>query len=102
VPLKIVITTLKNLFKAYHYLISPWLGNRCRFTPTCSDYAQQALDTHGLGKGLWLSGKRICRCHPWGGEGHDPVPKKPGEKPTENLQSSTLNNQINQNALNSD
>jgi len=62
------------VFKLYYWALSPLLGNRCRYVPSCSEYAQQALQIHGVSKGLWLSGKRICRCHPWGGHGFDPVP----------------------------
>lgn len=69
-----IVATLKKLIKAYHGLISPWLGSRCRYVPTCSDYAIQALETHGAAKGSWLTAKRVCRCHPWGGHGYDPVP----------------------------
>ena len=62
------------LIKLYQWIISPWIGPSCRFTPTCSHYASEALKKHGLFKGLWLSVKRISRCHPWGGSGYDPVP----------------------------
>ena len=55
-------------------MISPLFGNNCRFTPTCSSYALEALEHFGALKGSWLTVKRIIRCHPWGGEGHDPVP----------------------------
>ncbi len=58
----------------YRGVISPMLPPRCRFTPTCSQYAVEALKKHGPLKGLWLSMKRIGRCHPWGGSGYDPVP----------------------------
>ena len=58
----------------YRMVISPMLPPRCRFTPTCSQYAVEALKKHGPFKGLWLSIKRIGRCHPWGGSGYDPVP----------------------------
>ena len=58
----------------YQIVISPLLGPSCRFTPTCSEYARQALVKHGPVKGLWLAVKRILRCHPWGGSGYDPVP----------------------------
>lgn len=74
-----IVATLKKLINAYHVAISPWLGSRCRFVPSCSDYAIQALETHGAAKGSWLSAKRVCRCHPWGGHGHDPVPEKNDE-----------------------
>lgn len=62
------------LFKLYYWTISPLLGTRCRYVPSCSEYAQQALALHGPFKGLWLAIKRISRCHPWGGHGIDPVP----------------------------
>ncbi|HEV8285426.1 MAG TPA: membrane protein insertion efficiency factor YidD [Chitinophagaceae bacterium] len=62
------------LIKIYQLVISPWLGPKCRFTPTCSRYAIEALKKYGLFKGLWLTIKRISRCHPWGGHGYDPVP----------------------------
>jgi hypothetical protein len=58
----------------YQIAISPLLGPSCRFTPTCSEYARQALLKHGPVKGLWLAVRRILRCHPWGGSGYDPVP----------------------------
>ena len=60
--------------KIYQILISPLLGPHCRFTPTCSQYAVEAIEKHGPIKGIWLAIKRIARCHPWGGCGHDPVP----------------------------
>ena len=60
--------------KIYQILISPLLGPHCRFTPTCSQYAVEAIEKHGPIKGIWLAIKRITRCHPWGGCGHDPVP----------------------------
>jgi putative membrane protein insertion efficiency factor len=63
-----------GLIKLYQWVISPMIGPKCRFTPTCSSYAIQALQKHGLIKGLWLAVKRISRCHPWGGRGWDPVP----------------------------
>ena len=62
------------LIKIYQWVISPWMGPRCRFTPTCSQYAAEALKKHGLFKGLWLAIRRVSRCHPWGGSGYDPVP----------------------------
>lgn len=60
----------------YRLVISPMLGNHCRYYPTCSEYAQQAIQIHGAGKGLWLAIKRISRCHPWHEGGVDPVPEK--------------------------
>jgi uncharacterized protein len=62
------------LIKMYQYLLSPLLGASCRFTPTCSEYGVQAIKKHGPFYGGWLTLKRIARCNPWGGHGHDPVP----------------------------
>jgi putative membrane protein insertion efficiency factor len=62
------------LVKFYRLAISPWLGGNCRFDPTCSSYAIEALQTHGVLYGGWLAVRRILRCHPWGGSGYDPVP----------------------------
>ena len=62
------------LIRFYQYVISPILGPKCRYTPTCSHYALEALQKYGPVKGLWLAIKRIGSCHPWGGHGHDPVP----------------------------
>ncbi|WP_128331820.1 membrane protein insertion efficiency factor YidD [Apibacter sp. HY039] len=73
---KIAIFPFILLIRFYQLAISPWLGKNCRYTPTCSSYMLEALKTHGLIKGLWLGGKRIFRCHPWGGSGYDPVPPK--------------------------
>ena len=67
------------LIKAYQYLISPMLGPHCRFHPTCSCYAQTALEQHGLLRGSWLAIRRIGRCHPWHPGGVDPVPEKSTE-----------------------
>ncbi|AXT48979.1 membrane protein insertion efficiency factor YidD [Chromobacterium rhizoryzae] len=62
------------LIRFYQLAISPWLAPRCRFQPTCSSYAIEAVKKHGALKGGWLAAKRIGRCHPWGGSGYDPVP----------------------------
>jgi putative membrane protein insertion efficiency factor len=62
------------LVRLYQIVLSPWLGINCRFNPTCSAYAHEALMRHGACRGGWLTVKRIVRCHPWGGSGHDPVP----------------------------
>lgn len=62
------------LIKLYQWIISPWLGQKCRYTPTCSHYAVEALKKYGPVKGLWLTIRRVSKCHPWGGHGYDPVP----------------------------
>ena len=58
----------------YRRWLAPTMGGRCRFSPSCSVYAQDALARHGVMRGSWLTLRRLCRCHPWGGCGHDPVP----------------------------
>jgi putative membrane protein insertion efficiency factor len=62
------------LIRIYQWFISPLLGNKCRYTPTCSQYGVEALKKHGIFKGGYLTLKRFLSCHPWGGHGHDPVP----------------------------
>ena len=64
------------LIRGYRYLLSPLLGNHCRFYPSCSRYAIVALELHGPIKGLWLGGRRLLRCHPWHDGGLDPVPPR--------------------------
>ncbi len=64
-----------GIVRLYQLFVSPILGPRCRFQPTCSAYAFDAIKLHGGLKGGWLSIKRIMRCHPWGGHGFDPVPE---------------------------
>jgi uncharacterized protein len=65
--------------RAYRLLLSPVIGPRCRYLPSCSDYALEALQRHGVRRGAWLALRRILRCHPWGGSGYDPVPEsEPG------------------------
>lgn len=65
---------LLRLLTMYRLAISPFLGRNCRFFPTCSDYATEALSRHGAARGSWLTLKRITRCHPWHPGGFDPVP----------------------------
>ena len=62
-----------NLINIYKYLISPLLGNNCRFLPTCSDYTKESIIKFGLVNGVWLGLRRIVKCHPWGKSGHDPI-----------------------------
>ena len=65
--------------RIYQKIISPHLTRVCRYRPTCSEYMAEAIQTHGIVKGLYLGTRRLLRCHPWGGSGYDPVPPK--EKP---------------------
>lgn len=62
------------LIRAYQITLGPWLGGRCRFHPSCSEYAIEAYRTHGVLRGTWLAARRLARCHPLGGKGWDPVP----------------------------
>jgi putative membrane protein insertion efficiency factor len=63
------------LLRAYKLLLSPFLGNHCRFYPSCSTYAETAVARFGIIRGLWLAGRRLSRCHPWHEGGIDPVPE---------------------------
>jgi putative membrane protein insertion efficiency factor len=67
------------LIKIYQYVLTPMMPPTCRYLPTCSAYAAEAVERHGAVLGAWLALRRIARCHPWGGHGYDPVPK-PGER----------------------
>ncbi|WP_083444566.1 membrane protein insertion efficiency factor YidD [Herbaspirillum rhizosphaerae] len=67
-------TPLLLLLRAYKLGVSPYLGQNCRFYPSCSDYAAEAIRRHGAWKGSVLAGKRLCKCHPWHPGGLDPVP----------------------------
>jgi putative membrane protein insertion efficiency factor len=69
---------LLGLIQLYKWTLSPLIGRDCRYLPTCSSYAADAIRTHGAWAGSWMAGARICRCHPWGGHGWDPAP---GQKP---------------------
>ncbi len=66
------------LIRAYRFLLSPWLGMHCRFHPTCSAYALEAVERHGAWRGAWLALRRLARCHPWHPGGLDPVPEEGG------------------------
>ncbi|HUL83428.1 MAG TPA: membrane protein insertion efficiency factor YidD [Gammaproteobacteria bacterium] len=70
-----VRATLIGAIKLYRLTLSPWLGRQCRYLPTCSVYAEEAIQRFGAGRGSWLALKRLGRCHPWGGSGYDPVPE---------------------------
>lgn len=67
---------LRILIRAYQLVISPWLAGRCRYVPSCSHYALEAIERFGALRGGWLAVKRICRCRPGGGWGYDPVPER--------------------------
>ncbi|MFO0998206.1 MAG: membrane protein insertion efficiency factor YidD [Alphaproteobacteria bacterium] len=67
-----------GLIRIYQYAIAPLLNGRCRYLPTCSHYALEAIERHGALKGAALAGLRLLRCHPWGGAGYDPVPEPAG------------------------
>lgn len=71
---RVLARPLIGLVRAYRVAVSPWLGTNCRFQPSCSEYALQALAAHGAFRGGALAVRRIARCHPWGGSGYDPVP----------------------------
>ncbi|MCQ2203626.1 MAG: membrane protein insertion efficiency factor YidD [Bacteroidales bacterium] len=69
-----ILWIMVGMIRIYQKYISPLTPPACRYTPTCSQYTLEALKKYGPLKGLWLGIKRICRCHPWGGHGYDPVP----------------------------
>ena len=72
--MKLYEHTVRGAHRAYKLTLSPLIGRQCRFLPTCSDYAAEALIAHGPWRGAWLATRRVCRCNPWGGSGYDPVP----------------------------
>jgi uncharacterized protein len=72
---------LKGLIRLYRYFISPMLGPNCRFYPSCSCYAEEAIEHHGIVRGSYLTARRILRCHPWHAGGYDPVPPPTSIKP---------------------
>ncbi|HEX5373905.1 MAG TPA: membrane protein insertion efficiency factor YidD [Aquabacterium sp.] len=71
-----VNAVLIGIVRGYRFFLSPWLGSACRFTPTCSHYALQALQSHGPAAGSYLAARRLLRCHPACAGGHDPVPEQ--------------------------
>ena len=74
---RLLARPLIGLIRLYRLVLSPWLGRSCRFEPSCSRYAIEALERHGVLRGSRLAATRIARCHPWGGSGYDPVPGGP-------------------------
>jgi hypothetical protein len=70
----IVGLLLRAAIRAYQWLLAPVLPPSCRYLPSCSHYAEEAIAQHGPVHGTWLAARRLCRCHPWGGSGYDPVP----------------------------
>ncbi len=74
------VTALLVLIRTYQLTLSAFTGRSCRFLPTCSDYAAEAVRRHGALQGGWLAFRRIARCHPWGGSGFDPVPESRQDK----------------------
>lgn len=85
---------LIGLVKFYRLFISPMLGPRCRFHPTCSEYALIALQRYGAFKGTWLAARRISKCHPWNPGGFDPVPEKSGIKGGDTQESANCCNDL--------
>jgi len=67
-----------GLIRIYQYGLSPLLPRSCRFAPSCSEYAREAIERHGVMRGCWLAARRLLRCHPWGSSGYDPVPQHVG------------------------
>ena len=76
----VISKLLITLIKAYRLVLSPWLGQQCRFHPTCSQYALQAVEQHGPYRGSWLAVKRLASCHPWHAGGIDHVPENHAHK----------------------
>ena len=80
-------SAIKVAHRAYKLTLSPWFGRHCRFLPTCSDYAAEALTLHGPVRGGYLTVRRLCRCHPFGGSGYDPVPGRADNNAPESAES---------------
>ena len=74
------VLVLKGMIRLYQWFLSPILGPGCRYAPSCSEYAAEAVEAHGALRGSFLALGRLLRCHPWGGSGYDPVPDPPGPR----------------------
>lgn len=74
-PQSILARALRAIIRLYQHLFA-WRPSPCRYVPSCSAYALEAVETHGAGRGSWLAVRRLARCHPWGGHGFDPVPER--------------------------
>jgi putative membrane protein insertion efficiency factor len=72
---KWIALPMRALIAVYRYGVSPFIAGACRYHPSCSAYAEEALNSHGAFSGGWIALKRMARCHPWGGHGYDPVPE---------------------------
>jgi len=81
--MKIIGSIAIAFVRVYQWCVSPWLGTCCRFSPSCSHYAVEAIETHGALKGVWLAARRVLRCHPFAHAGYDPVP--PASKNTQSI-----------------
>jgi len=75
-PQKVAVLVLQGVIRAYQVVLSPLLPPSCRYLPSCSDYAAEAIGRHGAVVGVGLAVRRLTRCHPWGGSGYDPVPER--------------------------
>jgi putative membrane protein insertion efficiency factor len=76
-----VRAALLGAIRLYQLTLSPWLGRQCRYEPTCSAYATEAIERFGARRGVWLAARRLGRCHPWGRSGYNPVPAAEGPMP---------------------
>ena len=74
--MRLATVAASGLIRIYQWLVSPLLPRACRFAPSCSEYAAEAIALHGVARGGWLALRRLLRCHPWGGDGFDPVPQR--------------------------
>ena len=73
-PERLIAAALRSAVRGYQWTLRPLLPSACRFHPSCSEYAEQAIERHGAARGTWLTARRLCRCGPWTAGGYDPVP----------------------------